>query len=151
VPAPSFRDGAVPIASAALFDPARFAGTWHRIARTPSAAAPACAAPQEDWTADGTGGFRILSRCGAAPSGPAVTARAAGPGRFALDDGRSLWVLWVDEGYRTAVLGAPDGSEALILDRRPTIPADRWAAAQVMLDFNGFDPGRLVRTAPLAP
>ena len=57
------------------------------------------------------------------------------------------WVLWVDESYRTAVIGTPNGRAAWILNRDPAIPADRLAAAREMLDFNGYDLTRLVRTA----
>jgi apolipoprotein D and lipocalin family protein len=49
------------------------------------------------------------------------------------------WVLWVDEGYRTAVVGVPSGRAGWILNRDPQIPADRLEAARQILDFNGYD------------
>ena len=77
-------------------------------------------------------------------------AEVVGPGRLevtfpTLPFGASdYWVLWTDDGYRTAVVGAPDGRSGWILNREPTIPADRLTAAREVLDFNGYDLSRLV-------
>ena len=76
-------------------------------------------------------------------------AELVGPGRLKVRfDGvpfirGDYWVLWVDEGYRTAVVGAPDGWSGWILNRTPTIPVDRLDAARQVLDFNGYDIDRL--------
>ena len=70
-----------------------------------------------------------------------------GQGRYALSrpDGstRTLWVLWVDEGFRTAVVGNPAGDFGWILDRSASGGADRIAAAREILDFNGYDTDQL--------
>ena len=58
-------------------------------------------------------------------------------------EARQFWVLWVDEGFRTAVLGNPDGTFGWIVDRSTTGGADRIKAAREILDFNGYDTGRL--------
>ena len=96
----------------------------------------------------------MLNRC--VRNGRAVriegVATPVGPGRLSVrlegvPVAASLWVLWVDEGYRTAVLGQPDGRAGWILARTPEIPADRLAAAREVLAFNGYDLSRLVRTA----
>lgn len=65
-------------------------------------------------------------------------------GRYALRDpsgtaDRTLWVLWVDDGFRTAAVGTPDGRWGWILDRSTSGGADRIAAAREVLDFNGYD------------
>ncbi len=52
-------------------------------------------------------------------------------------------MLWVDEGYRTAVIGTPDGSFGFVLNRDAAIPADRMEAARRVLDFNGYDLAQL--------
>jgi len=57
---------------------------------------------------------------------------------------RELWVIWVDEGYRTAAIGEPDGGYAWILDRAATGGGDRISAAREILDFNGYDTTALV-------
>ncbi len=72
-----------------------------------------------------------------------------GPGRLEVRLGSvpfiaaDYWVLWVDESYRTAVVGTPNGRAGWILNRDPEIPADRLAAAREILDFNGYDLSRL--------
>ncbi|MEO1138733.1 MAG: lipocalin family protein [Pseudomonadota bacterium] len=54
-----------------------------------------------------------------------------------------LWVIWVDDGFRTAAIGTPDGSYGWILDRRPAGGADRVRAAGEILAFNGYDTSRM--------
>lgn len=148
--APVFRDTARPIASAALFDWARFAGDWRVVARYPVAAEAGCAGGRVtyqpgvlDWQCLGPAGELLSRRQGAASP-------AALPGRLAVDLGPGypgeIWVLWVDFDYRTLVIGTPDGQAGWVLDRTDAIPADRIAAAREMLDFNGYDLTRLVTT-----
>lgn len=60
------------------------------------------------------------------------------------DSARELWVVWVDEGFRTAAIGTPDGSYGWILDRAPNGGADRIKAAREILTFNGYDAAQLV-------
>lgn len=71
-----------------------------------------------------------------------------GPGRFAISGrggtAQDWWVLWVDEGYRTLAIGTPSGEFGFILNRGNTLPSDRLAAAREVLDFNGYDVGRLI-------
>ncbi len=55
-----------------------------------------------------------------------------------------LWVIWMDEGVRTAVVGTPDGIAAFILDRKAKGGDDRIKAAREILDFNGYDITQLV-------
>lgn len=147
-----YRDAARPIASAAMFDADRFAGQWHVVARYPRAADQDCAGEVMNYS-EGAMRWQCLS-AGGAPlrewAGPALPQNH--PGRFttALGDDfglRNLWILWVDFDYRTAVIGTPGGEAGYIIDRSPTIPADRMIAAREMLDFNGYDLGSLVTLA----
>ncbi|KIN73227.1 lipocalin family protein [Sulfitobacter guttiformis] len=73
--------------------------------------------------------------------------RRNGKGRFTVTmpsgEAREFWVLWVDEGFRTAVLGNRDGTFGWIVDRSTTGGADRIAAAREILDFNGYDVRKL--------
>lgn len=143
--APANRDTGVPISSIAAFDATRFAGRWYEVARFPEPGAPGCAAAAAtvDYQPRPDGGLDVARSC------PATTgvARPAGPGRLAVSLGGApaepYWVLWVDEGYRTAVIGQPSGRAGWILDRAPAIPADRLAAAREILDWNGYDLRRL--------
>ena len=74
----------------------------------------------------------------------------AGPARLKVSfpsvpfGASDYWVLWVDEGYRTAVVGAPNGKSGWILNRDPQIPTDRLNTAREILDFNGYDLDRLM-------
>lgn len=55
-----------------------------------------------------------------------------------------LWVIWMDDGIRTAIVATPDGQTAFILDRKASGGDDRIAAARDVMDFNGFDIAQLV-------
>ena len=66
-----------------------------------------------------------------------------GKGRYSVKmpngQNREFWVLWVDEGFRTAVLGNKQGDFGWIVDRSTTGGADRIKAAREILDFNGYN------------
>nr|WP_275116102.1 lipocalin family protein [Aliiroseovarius subalbicans] len=69
------------------------------------------------------------------------------PARFVAGEppyATEYWVLWVDDDYRTAVVGTPSGSFGWILDRNRTGGEDRITAARRVLQFNGYDLSRLV-------
>ncbi len=136
------RDAGVPITSMALFDPGKFSGNWHEVGGYDMAdCRVSIGRPTE-------GGFPVAEVCpdGAGPAREGV-GRIIGPGRFVLqmpgEGPEEIWVLWVDEGYRTAVLGTPSGAFGRIFNRTPDIPADRLKAARDVLQFNGYDLGAL--------
>lgn len=155
--APSYRDTDVPIASAAAFDPARYAGLWYEVARFPVPFQAGCVGTTARYTPRPDGTLGVVNTCrDGALGGPVKriegTARPTGPGRLAVRfEGVPFiagpyWVLWVDDGYETAVVGVPSGRAGWVLSRTPAIRADKWRAALEVLDFNGYDTGRLVRT-----
>ncbi|SFH21052.1 apolipoprotein D and lipocalin family protein [Palleronia marisminoris] len=149
-PVPSYRDSNVMIASIASFDPARFAGRWYEIASFPTPSRQGCTDAQSTYALVAEG-LRVVNTClrGGRAERIVGTARVTGPGRLDMQlDGvlGTYWVLWVDEGYRTAVIGMPSGRGGWILNRDPTIPPDRLAAAREILDFNGYDLSRLRMT-----
>ena len=146
IPASSYRDSDKVISSRAVLDLPRMGGDWSIVGYFPTAFEADCEA------IDLLIALASLER----------TCRTAAPSRYdqaplrALDVGRfettldgvgptELWVLWVDEGYRTAVIGEPLGRFGWVINRDATIPTDRWVAAQRILDFNGYDPTALVR------
>ena len=76
--------------------------------------------------------------------------QALGQNRFRLTSDNAtgaieLWVIWIDEGFRTAALGTPDGSFGWIVDRAQTGGEDRIIAAREILEFNGYDTTKMVR------
>jgi apolipoprotein D and lipocalin family protein len=150
---PVYRDTSLPIASKALFEPERYLGLWHEIARFPVPFEAGCTGVTAEYGARADGLLSVRNTCrgadGMVRSTIEGTAEVVGPGRlqvrfFSLPGiAGDYWVLWVDEGYRTAVVGTPSGRAGWVLNRDPVIPADRWAAAREILDFNGYDVSRL--------
>lgn len=134
---PAFRDVTRPVGSAALLDVGQFAGRWYQVAHYP--AAGTC--PGDVIDIDGA--QTMTTRCA-----PGANLTYAGRGRFTLTRANgaqeTLWVLWVDHHYRTAVIGRPDGQIGAIWNRQPIIPGDRMKAAREILDFSGYDLSRLV-------
>lgn len=150
----SYRDRDVPMTSMAVFDPARYAGTWYEIASFPVPFQAGCSGTTATYGLAGDGGLTVRNTCTKDGEVTTIdgTARVVGPGRLKVRlDGvpfaADYWVLWVDEGYRTAVVGVPSGRAGWILNRTPEIPEDRYRAALSVLEFNGYDISRLRRTA----
>ena len=60
-----------------------------------------------------------------------------------LEYGDNQLVHWVDEDFQTAVVGYASREHAWILNRTPTLRADRLQAAKDILEFNGYDLSQL--------
>ena len=139
---PSFRDLSVPITSVALFDPAQFAGHWDVIA---SYQGSVCGLD----VVVAKAGVLALAQRGCSGDVSQSVAQVSGPGRYTPESGANAdmehWVMWVDQTYRTAVIGTVGGEFGMILNRGRGIPADRMAAAREILDWNGYDLARLVK------
>lgn len=148
-----YRDTTVPIASKALFEPDRYLGLWYEVARYPNVFQRGCVNVTAVYGLRDDGLISVLNSCGSADGEPVRTidgtAEIVGPGRLVVRFASvpfvagDYWVLWVDEGYRTAVVGNPDGTSGWILNRDPVIPVDRLNAAREILDFNGYDLSQL--------
>lgn len=145
----SHRNPATPIGVTSRFDPQKFAGVWQVRAFLPIEDrfaefkfSPSPKGPQVRIAADVCDGGGICGRFA-----EDLLTRREGKGRFVvtMPDGkaRRLWVLWVDEGFRTAVIGNPEGTFAWILDRSAKGGADRIKAAKEILDFNGYKVSQL--------
>jgi len=133
---PGLRLAGAPIWSAAAFQAGAAAGTWRQVAGLQAAGA-GCRAGAVEITPEPQGLRLAGSLCLAGRAEPlSGTAPIVGPGRLRVGD-EDWWVLWVDSGYRTMVIGTPSGRFGLVLDRGE-IPADRLSAAREILDFNGY-------------
>ena len=149
--APVYRDANAPISSAAAFDPVRYQGTWYEMARFPVSFQEGCVGVTATYGLNPDGSLSVVNTCrdGGEVRSVSGTAQVTGPGRLEVKFSSvpfisaPYWVLWVDEGYRTAVVGVPSGRAGWILNRDPVIPEDRWKAALEVLDFNGYDVTRL--------
>ncbi|MFQ1701769.1 lipocalin family protein [Loktanella agnita] len=154
---PVYRDTAAPISSQAVFEPQRYLGTWYEVARYPVPFEEGCVGVTAEYGMRPDGQLSVLNICrnpnGSEQSRITGTAEIVGPGRLKVRFSSvpfvaaDYWVLWVDSGYRTAVVGAPDGRAGWILNRDPHIPADRLAAARGVLQFNGYDLSRLMEVS----
>ncbi|MEL6205335.1 MAG: lipocalin family protein [Pseudomonadota bacterium] len=137
-PVTAYRDRSVPISSTTRFDPDRFAGRWQRTAAfDPAFLSSDCRTVTFTKASD----IMAVAPC----DGPESVAHDISPlGRLTPREGPDLWVLWVDEGFRTAVIGTPSGALGWVLERSGRTPPDRRAAARQVLDFNGYDLKRLI-------
>ena len=78
-----------------------------------------------------------------------VLLKPSGPGRWtptgpqALLPDAELWVMWMDFDSRTAAIGTPSGEFGWIMDKNPTGGGDRITAARDIMDWFGYDVGRL--------
>lgn len=155
---PTYRDTDVPISSMATFSAADYAGTWYEIANFPVPFQAGCRNTTALYTPNEDGTLDVLNTCDTDDGREQIagSARLDGPGRLKVRlDGvpfaADYWVLWVDTGYRTAVVGTPAGRAGWILNRDPVIPADRLQAARDILAFNGYDLTQLQMTMQEAP
>ncbi len=149
-----YRDTDVPISSKAVFEPDRYLGTWYEVARYPVPFEAGCVGVTATYGLRADGLISVLNICrnpdGSEKSRIEGTAEVVGPGRLKVRFpsvpfvAADYWVLWTDSDYRTAVVGAPNGRSGWILNREPTIRADRLNAARDILEFNGYDLSRLM-------
>jgi len=152
-----YRDTEVPIASKAIFEPDRYLGLWYEVARYPVPFERGCLGVTAEYGAREDGLISVLNICrnpdGTENSRIAGTAEIVGPGRLKVRFpsvpfvAADYWVLWTDEDYQTAVVGAPNGRAGWILNRTSDIRADRLNAAKDVLAFNGYDLSRLEEVA----
>lgn len=150
----SYRDRDVAMTSIANFDAEKYTGLWYEIARFPVSFQEGCTNTQAEYTLQTEGDLGVRNACFRDGSLSVIegSARVDGPGRLkvrlgAMPFAADYWVLWVDEDYRTAVVGVPSGRAGWILNRSPTITEDRLAAAQAVLEFNGYDLSALQMTS----
>ena len=126
------RNPTTPIGGASRFESARFAGEWQTVACIGT-----CVASERFIVA--TDGVYLREAEGQQTpyliSAPGVLRQMGGDA--------TLVVMWVDEGFRTAAIGDAGGRWAAVIDRTGGGGADRLKAATEILDFNGWDTGKL--------
>ncbi len=144
---PAYRDTGQPLSVTTRSDPARLAGDWELRAAT-SDDAPTVLTYRPSPAGDSFALARRICADGTCETRRATyDAHRLGPNRWRLAGPGAppeLWLVWVDEGYRTAAFGTPDGHFGWIVDRAATGGQDRIRAAREILEFNGYKPGALV-------
>lgn len=143
---PAYRDTGQPLSVTTRSDASRLAGDWVVRRSTPNEAGLIGVT-----YLTGTEAFALTRRvcddtgqCDLRRTTRAATPLGMNRWRLAGDSApREIWVVWVDEGYRTAAIGTPDGSFGWILDRAARGGSDRITAAREILEFNGYTTGAL--------
>ena len=139
--------------SMAAFEPEKYAGLWYEIASYPTFFQAGCSHTTAEYGMGEAGALTVRNSCRKGEVTEVIegSASISGPGRLSVrlegvPVAAAYWVLWVDEGYRTAVVGVPSGRAGWILNRTPDIPPDRLAAARRILEFNGYNLSALEMT-----
>jgi apolipoprotein D and lipocalin family protein len=142
-------------------DLSAYLGTWYEIASIPQSFQRGCAGTTATYEAVDQNTVRVINRCrvdGAerVAEGIATVVDLVSNARLAVAFGRQeagpYWIVdlgvrfSVDEPYPWAVVSNPDRSALWILNREPTMPADRFAAIVDRLQQRGFVPERLTMT-----
>lgn len=143
----SYRDQSASIGVTSRYDDVHFAGVWHVRGAYPLDAQ--LAQIQRLSTGPEGAAWEVVERvCDTNDNCEQVRASWPAetdvPGADRLGDprggpARRAVVMWIDEGFRTAAIGDPNGSFAWVLDREPRGGADRIVAARQVLEFSGFD------------
>lgn len=149
----TYRDTNVAISSQVNFTAGKYLGRWYEVGRFPVPFERNCVGATAEYGKNDDGSISVFNTCynadGSVRSTIVGRADPVGPGRlkvsfpsvpFVKSD---YWVLWVDQDYRTAVVGAPNGRSGWILNRSPEISSDRLEAAKEILRANGYDLSRL--------
>ncbi|MEM6887057.1 MAG: hypothetical protein AAF636_02845 [Pseudomonadota bacterium] len=124
------RDPEAPFGATTRFDAVAFGGDWQVVASS----------------APGLTGVLSVSADGmdlTLPGGAGRPYALASAGVYQSGNGSRMVVMWVDETFRTAVVGRADGAQALLLSRTNTVPSDKRAAAFDVFDFYGWDTSRI--------
>ena len=146
-----------------LVDLARYAGTWHEVARIPNVYQDRHNLRCIDVTAtyeprpDGT--VSVVNRCLDAANGGAEI-RAEGYARSVSAGNDKLrvtflwpffgdyWVIGLDDDYQWAAVGSPNRRFLWILSRDADMPTAAYSKALAAAGREGFDIGLLQRSRP---
>lgn len=148
-----FRNQGVNITSSIRFDAAKFAGDWYLIetfAVSGEIVEPVVMSFRKDLKGQISYAEASFAQRGKPKQWLALN--DDGQGRLSIPGAPKtadpIWVLWVDEDFRTAVLGTPSGKFGHIINRSPNLRRDRLKAAREVLSFNGYDTKFLVGVGP---
>lgn len=155
-----------PLATVPSVDFARYAGTWHEIARYPNGFQQDCAS---DTTATyspiDTRRIAVLNRCRRADgsemtaSGVAEVVDAASNARLKVSFlpgwlrwtgiGRGdYWIIHLAPDYSVALIGEPSRTYLWLLARAPALGDEVLRSMLPRMRAAGYDPDRLLRASP---
>ena len=155
-----YRDQSVPITTVPSVDLNRYQGVWYEIARFPVSFEEGCVGVTAEYTLNPDGSVKVVNTCREG-SLSAPPRRATASAEASDDTGAKLkvdfvpyvpftagdyWVLDIDEGYQTVVVGTPSGFAGWILARQPQIDDARLQRGIAALKRNGYDTSQLTMT-----
>lgn len=156
----NYRDTSVPITTVPQIDLNRYAGLWYEIARFPVSFEEGCVGVTAEYAVNADGSVLVVNSCreGALSAEPRVaTARAIAQdetnAKLSVDfvpyipfTSGDYWILDIDEGYQTVVVGTPSGFAGWILARQPQISEARLQRGYDVLRRNGYDLSQITLT-----
>lgn len=148
-----------PLATMAQVDLARYAGTWHEIARLPEPFEAACEGqPSTTYRPRGTR-LEVIERCATREGirelrGEARVVPGSGGAKLELSRWPEWlrwlpsawakhWILYVDPGYQVALVGHPNRRFLWVLSRTPTLATPQLEALVEFAEQRGFPVERL--------
>lgn len=157
---------AEPLPTVPHVDLARYAGSWHEIARLPNWFQRKCERSRADYTPCGNGALKVVNTCAKANGdsssieGTATPVPGSGNARLRVKFGGlaalvpvardgNYWIIALGEGepdgpYEWAMVGTPDRRFLWILARQPCLPPDMLAELKAQARCLGFDVSCLV-------
>jgi apolipoprotein D and lipocalin family protein len=138
-------------------DLARYAGTWHEVARLPTFFERGCVGVTATYVPEPNGRIAVINRCvkdGKVSEirGEAWVPDPAEPAKlkvqFFWPFKGDYWVLDVAPDYSWALVGDPGRSHAWILSRAPTLDDATYARLVARLRELGFDSAALEKVPP---
>lgn len=153
----NYRDQNAPISTVQSVDLNRYQGLWYEIARFPVFFEEGCVGVTAEYALNDDGSVRVINSCreGSLTATPRnATARAeavdASGAKLNVDflplvpfTSGDYWILDIDEGYETVVVGTPNGFAGWILARDPQIDQARLQRGIEALKRNGYDVSQL--------
>jgi apolipoprotein D and lipocalin family protein len=153
---------AQPLPTVPHVDLARYAGTWHEIARLPNWFQRSCERSRAEYIPCGDGSVTVINTCEKASGrctsieGRATPVPCSGNARLRVKFGGlaafvpvasegNYWIVALDDDYQWAMVGTPDRRFLWILARQPCLPAEVFAQLQQQACQLGFDVDRLVK------
>ncbi len=142
---------------------ARYQGVWYEIARLPMWFQRNCLRSQATYGILETGEVSVLNECDTDGGGRksisgrarVVDAKTNARLEVRFDNWFSIfipsqpqgnyWILYLDEGYRSVIVGTPDRKNLWIMARTPVIDEARYARLVEIARGLGFDTDKLIR------
>ncbi len=162
----SMAAAAEPLPTVPHVDLARYAGTWHEIARLPNWFQRSCERSQARYTPCGDGSLQVVNTClkasgrSSSIEGTATPVPGSGNARLRVKFGGlaalvpaaregNYWIIALGENapdapYDWALVGTPDRRFLWILARQPCLPPEVLGQLKDQARCLGFDVARLV-------